>query len=85
VWADPVFGVHIRNEITEKWYIEFFGDVGGGVSDISWQVAAAVGYRFTSWVALTVGYRLLGVDYDRDGFEFDIITQGLLTGLRFTI
>jgi hypothetical protein len=84
-WADPVFGVHLRNNITEAWYVDFLGDVGGGVSDITWQVYASAGYNFVDWFALSVGYRFVGVDYNQDGFDYDVIMQGLLVGLHFTI
>ena len=84
-WADPVAGLFIRNDINDRWFVELTGDVGGGVSIVSWQLYGAVGYNFARWFGLFAGYRLLGVNYDRDGFLFKVITQGLLGGLRFTI
>ncbi len=82
-WADPVVGVYVRNDINDRWFVEFAGDVGGGVSKITWQVYGAVGYAISDWFGLSAGYRFLGVDYDRDDVVFDVVTQGLLLGARF--
>ena len=37
-WADPVAGLFIRNDINDRWFVELTGDVGGGVSIVSWQL-----------------------------------------------
>ena len=84
-WPDPVFGVSLRYDITDRWFVRGVADVGGGVSRVTWQTYGATGYQFTDWFGLSAGYRLLGVDYNRDGFEFDVIMQGLLLGFEFRI
>jgi opacity protein-like surface antigen len=82
-WADPVVGGRLRAALFGKLFASLFGDVGGfGVaSDFTWQVFAGVGYQFTDRWSLKVGYRALGVDYESDGFRFDVIEHGPLIGL----
>lgn len=84
-WADPVFGLSVDYAITDRWFVGVLGDVGGGVSDLTWQVYGRGGYQFNDLFALTLGYRYVGVDYDRDGFEFDTLVDGLMLGFRFSL
>jgi len=84
-WADPVFGLGIGYDITDRWFVESMLDVGGGVSKFTWQLYASTGYRFRDWLALTAGWRYVGVDYARDGLTFDATVDGLLIGLKFTL
>ena len=42
-----------------------------------------MGYDFKRWFGLTAGYRILGVDFERDGFVYDIVQSGLLLGFNF--
>ncbi|MDX2429596.1 MAG: hypothetical protein QNK35_01605, partial [Bacteroides sp.] len=48
---------------------QFRGDVGGfGLgSDLTWQLQAYAGYRFTKVFQLTAGYRVLSTDYNNGG------------------
>jgi len=63
------------------------GDVGGfGVgSDLDWQVLGALQYQVDDSLTLEAGYRYLAVDYDDDGFLFDVALQGPIIGgsIRF--
>jgi len=38
---------------------------------------------FNSHIGLTAGYRILGVDYSRGGFVYDVRQSGLLLGFNF--
>lgn len=82
-WADPVFGLRIGYDITEKWRLKLVGDVGGGVSKVSWQAMMGGGYQFTPWFELESVYRVLGVDYDKDGGQFELKLNGILFGFKF--
>jgi hypothetical protein len=83
-WADPVVGVALHYEIAKGWYVAALGDVGAGISNLTWQLYGTTGYHCTHWLAITVGYRFLGEDYSRDNFTLDIVTQGLLLGLELS-
>jgi hypothetical protein len=57
------------------------GLVGAGEADIDWDVAGAIGYHFNDRTSSVIGYRALGVDYNDDGFLFDVVQQGPILGL----
>jgi opacity protein-like surface antigen len=84
-WADPIVGASLHYDLTRHWFATVLGDVGGfGVgSEFSWNVYGGVGYRFTSWLSATLGYRYMHVDYDKDGFLMNVNVQGFLLGLGF--
>jgi hypothetical protein len=83
VWADAIVGTRIRYLITEKWRVTFVGDIGAGNSDLDWNVFGSVGYMIKPWIGLTAGYRILGVDYSRGGFVYDLRQSGPLLGFNF--
>lgn len=85
-WVDPVVGLNGRIELTDRWELLAEGDIGGfGVgSDISWSWLAAIGYRFEPLgrdTFLRAGYRMLHVDYEDGGFEWDVTYKGPLVGI----
>jgi hypothetical protein len=84
-WADVVFGLRVNYDLTERWYVQTFGDVGGGASKVQWQAYAGAGYSFVDWFGLQAGFRIVGVNYNRDDFKFKVNTQGFNFGLNFRI
>jgi hypothetical protein len=55
----------------------------GASSDVTWDVMGGVGYQYSDSVSFNLGYRALGVDYDHDGFVYDIVQQGPILGAVF--
>ena len=43
----------------------------------------ALSYRFTDRIVARVGYRYLKVDYDNDGFVYDVALSGPILGMTF--
>jgi hypothetical protein len=82
-WVDAVAGVRGNYFITPEIYATGWGLVGGGGADVDWDVALALGYKFTDTISAVAGYRALGVNYDSDGFEFDVVQQGPIFGVAF--
>jgi hypothetical protein len=88
-WFDPIIIVRSQGAIKEKWLLQFRGDIGGfGLgSDFSWQIQANVGYHFSKLFQTTIGYRFIGINYDkgegRERFQFDVDTSGLVIRLGF--
>ncbi len=76
------WGVRIRYAITDRWRVSAVADIGGGDASLDWSLFANVGYDFNDHVGMTVGYRILGVDYANQGFEYDVRQSGLLLGLK---
>lgn len=86
IWVDPIIGARVVAQLNPRWSLIGYGDVGGfGVSsDLTWQAMAAVNFRFNERFALTVGYRYYAIDYDHDGFVFDVKQSGPLIGTAIT-
>ncbi|ASP69383.1 hypothetical protein [Sinorhizobium meliloti] len=80
-WVDGMAGFRGTYSITPEIYLTGWGLVGAGGADLDWDVAAAIGYRFSDTVSAVAGYRALGVDYSDDGFVFDVVEQGPILGL----
>jgi hypothetical protein len=85
-WVDPIVGAKCSYRIGEKWSLNGYGDIGGFdvASKLTYQAMGTVSYSFNDNIALHAGYRVFGVDYDRDDFKLDLTLHGPLIGLAFT-
>ena len=81
-WYDPVVIARLTADIHDKWLFQFRGDIGGfGIgSDLTWQLHATAGYRFTKLFQMSMGYRILSTDYktgeEPKEFLFDVYEFG---------
>jgi opacity protein-like surface antigen len=84
-WVDPYVGVRAQHALAERWTLVGYADVGGfGVgSEFTWQAAAGVNYEFSKAIVGKLGYRYLYVDYDKDGFRYDMENSGVYLGAGF--
>jgi opacity protein-like surface antigen len=86
-WVDPYVGIRAEHAIAEHWTLVGYADIGGfGIgSDFAWQAALGVNYEFSKTFAGKIGYRYISVDYDKDGFRYDMANSGLYlgVGIRF--
>jgi opacity protein-like surface antigen len=84
-WVDPMVGVKSRIDTNTDFYLTGWGMIGGfGIgSDFNWDVMGGVGYEWTDHFSTVLGYRALGVDYDDDGFVYDVVQQGVALGAVF--
>ncbi|WP_027998780.1 hypothetical protein [Sinorhizobium arboris] len=80
-WVDGLAGFRGIYSLTSEIYLTGWGLVGAGGADLDWDVAAAIGYRFSDTISAVAGYRALGVDYSNNGFVFDAVQQGPILGL----
>jgi hypothetical protein len=64
------------------WYLPFYADVGTGESDLTWQALLGVGYRF-DWGEVTLAYRALGYDFDKNDADMTLYGPGLGVGFRW--
>lgn len=81
VW-DGVVGVRGEFGLAEKWYVTYYGDVGTGDSDLTWQAMAGINYRFRR-TALVLGYAHLEWDFGQDSIVKDLAISGPYAGLQF--
>lgn len=84
-WVDPMVGIRGRVDINPSWYLTGWGMIGGfgAGSDLTWDVLATVGYQWNQKFSLVAGYRALGVDYENDGFVYDVVQHGPILGAVF--
>lgn len=76
IWADAMVGLRGRYAPSESFYLTGWGLIGKGSAKLDWDVGAGLGYRISDRVSAVVGYRALGVDYERDGAVFDVVQHG---------
>ena len=84
-WWDPFIGGILTLPIGERWNFQFHADIGGfaigSASDLSWQLEMLVNWSFAPRTALMLGYRWLSIDYDHNGFVYDVLSQGPQLGI----
>lgn len=86
-WVDPMIGAKSRVDLTSSWFLTGWAMIGGfgASSNLSWDLMGGIGYQWNNAVSFIGGYRALSVDYNHDGFEFDVTQQGPVLGaiIRF--
>lgn len=84
-WVDPMVGIKGRFDLTPRIFVNGWAMAGGfGVSsDFDWDLLAAVGYQFNDRFSAALGYRAMGVDYENDGFVYDVVQHGPIAGIVF--
>ncbi|MCA0270981.1 MAG: outer membrane beta-barrel protein [Proteobacteria bacterium] len=82
-WIDGVVMARVTTQLDGPWSLTFLGDVGGGGSDLTWQLLGTVNYQKNDRLALRAGYRVLSADYEDNGFVYDIRMQGPVIGLTY--
>ncbi len=96
-WFDPMLIARTGSKPGSKFIYRFRGEIGGfGIgSKFAWQLQANAGYRFSKLFQLTAGYRLIGVNYEKNNsaegvlnnnrFLYDVNTFGPEIRLGFTL
>jgi len=82
-WVDAIVGLRATRDLPRNWWARAYGDLGGGGSKFTYQIAAMAGVDVHQRYAFDFGYRYLSVDYDKKNFLFDTAMKGPLFG--FTI
>jgi hypothetical protein len=86
-WLDVFVGLRKTQAISDKVSFTARGDVGTGDSDLVWNAALFIDYRFNKTVSMFGGYRWLDYDYETgrgpERFSYDVTYQGPAIALRF--
>ena len=80
-WTDVTVGAKAAIPLSPRWTLQTWAMVGGGGSDLSWDVLAAFDYRINDKWSAAVGYRAMGVDYASGGFTYDMTQSGPIIGV----
>lgn len=84
-FVDPIVALRVNTELSERWSLLGYLDVGGfGVgSNMTWQVAVTANYRMNENLYISGGWRHLYVDYDESGAEFEGSMTGPILGVTW--
>ena len=79
---DAFVGIKGRADLSDRWYLGYYADIGTGQSDLTWQVLADFNYEFSK-VDLGFGYRILEWRLDGEGFLDEFQISGPYAGIIF--
>lgn len=82
-WIDAVAGLRGQYALSEHWYLTGWGVIGAGQAKLDWDATAALAYQFKSNFSAVLGYRALGVNFNRNGFVYNVVQQGPILGLSY--
>ncbi|WP_346839598.1 hypothetical protein [Microbulbifer sp. SAOS-129_SWC] len=82
VW-DGVVGLRGKTDLTDRWYLTYYADVGTGESDYTWQALAAISYRCNRFDYVG-GYRYLDWEFDDSPLLSDLNLSGVFAGIKFS-
>lgn len=86
-FLDPVIGVNAEYVLDQKgkWVAWSKGDIGGfGVnSQMTWQLNAGAGYMLAPQVPLTLGFKYVGVNHDKNRFNWTVNEYGFTLGIGY--
>jgi hypothetical protein len=82
-WFDPYIGLRVFQQLTYKWNIFGYIDVGGTnfSHNSTYQVLGGINYIFNSHITGRLSYRYLYNHYKKSDFYYHIYTSGPYLGL----
>ena len=80
---DGIVGLQGKSGINDRWYFDYYGDIGTGQSKLTWQAKAGFGYHFNKWTA-TFGYRYLRWNFESTEILEDLTIVGPYIGAKWT-
>ena len=80
-WA-AIVGFKGFVNLSERWYMPYYFDIGAGQPDLTLQAFAGVAYRFNGW-DMSFGYRYLKWDLADSSALSDLEVKGPMIGARF--
>lgn len=89
-WTDAFVGFRGVKSFTPHVGLSFRGDIGSGGSNVTWNAAGALGYRFLfegSVLTVAAGYKAGGIDYESDKanqFFIDQTMAGPTLGVAYS-
>lgn len=85
-WVDPGLGIKGQMPLGNTQFFIAGGAVVGGFgvgSDLFYELHGDLGYQWSKTIGTSLGYRMFDVDYDNDGFLYDVRQEGWELGLTW--
>ena len=82
-WWDWLAGVNVVGHPSPRWSLNFYADLGGGGSQLTWEGIAGADFAFNKTVSMAFGYRYLAVDYEENKLLYNVAMAGPYLGLGF--
>jgi hypothetical protein len=79
---DGVVGLNGKINLSGNWGLRYYGDIGTGQSDLTWQGYAVLVYQFKH-VDAGLGYRYLKWNFDETAGLDNLILKGPQIGIRY--
>lgn len=75
-------GLRGIQQLSDRWALSYYADIGTGESDLTWQAALTLDYRINSW-DLSFGYRHMAWEVSNSDVLSDIVFSGPFIGAKF--
>jgi hypothetical protein len=82
-WTDAIVGTKGRYALAPQWSLSGWGLIGGGGSDLTWDLYGAVDYTVRPGFDLSLGFRGMKIDYSSDDFTWDVLQYGPVFNATF--
>ena len=79
---DGIIGVKGYTDLSDRWYLHYYADIGAGESDLTWQALLDFNYEFSKF-DVGIGYRILRWQADGEGLIDDFGFSGPYAGMAF--
>jgi len=79
---DGIVGLQGVRTINDKWYFDYYGDIGAGESDLTFQTKLGFGYHFNKFTG-TFGFRYLRWNFDKKGGLANMYVIGPYVGAKW--
>ena len=87
-WIDPVVGIRYGGPISRTWEYHIRADAAGfglgSGSDLTINLRAGFGVKFSDKVAFLFGWHAYDVDFENQDLTYDMLQQGPELGLRIS-
>lgn len=60
-----IVGLEGKKQLNDRWYMDYYADIGTGNANLTWQAKLGGGYQFNKWTA-TFGLRYLRWNFKED-------------------
>lgn len=81
-FLDGIIGAQVIIDLSDRWYLSCYADVGTGDSKLTWQLWPGVGYRFEKF-DIVAAYRHLAWKNDNGDTIDDLSFSGPMLGVKF--